>query len=272
MVWRRAAQGFQGLITLLAALALCAALAVPTAYSAPADGAAVFGNDRFTIDASHAGQGYVLVRHEQTENALKLRIAKGDCALTYDLEANGEYAAFPLTLGDGLYTLEIYQRITGTEYTLEASFDFSVMIEDENLPFLHPNQYVWYTPESKAAAKAARLCEGLSTDMEKLGAVRAYVAGHIAYDYALAQTVKSGYLPSVDDVLEKGRGICFDYAALTACMLRSQGIPAQLVIGYADQRYHAWNNVLADGQWLLVDTAAEANDIKVTRYTEERIY
>ena len=77
---------------------------------------------------------------------------------------------------------------------------------------------------------------------------------------------------SMDDVLSKGRGICFDYAALLACMLRTQGVPVKLVIGYADQSYHAWNNVLVDGQWYRVDTTAEANGMKVAKYTEERVY
>lgn len=174
MVWRRAARGFHGLLTLPAALALCIAIASSAAYSAQADDAAASGDCQLSIDFRHANQGYVLVRHEKTENALKLRIAKGEYALTYDLAADGEYAAFPLTLGDGFYTLQVFQRIFSMEYAPVASYDISVIIEDDNLPFLHPNQYVWYTPESKAAAKAARLDEGLSTNTENLGAVRAY--------------------------------------------------------------------------------------------------
>jgi len=272
MFRRRAARCFSGLLTLLVLLALCTALAVYVALYPKADGAVVFGNDQLTIDASHTDQGYVMVRHTQTEKTLKLRIVKGEDTFTYDLEASGEYAAFPLTLGDGKYTLQVLQKVSGKRYTRRASYKINVKIEDENLPYLYPNQYVWYTQESEAVAKAAQLCEGLDTDDDKLSAVRAYVVDHIAYDYKRAQTVKSGYLPSVDDVFVKNKGICFDYSALTACMLRSQGIPTQLVIGYADHSYHAWNNVLVNGQWLRVDTTAEANNMQVTSYTEERIY
>ncbi len=272
MIRQKATREFPGLTKFRVLLSLFVAFTVCAAFCLRADSAAVFEGDQVTIDASHAGLGYVTVRHNQTEETLKFRIVKGEDALTYDLEANGTAVAFPLTLGDGQYTLEVFQRISGERYIREAGFDIQVVIEDENLPFLNPNQYVWYTPESQAVAKAAQLCDGLDTDLDKLNAVRAYITGHIAYDYALAQTVESGYIPSVDDVLDKGRGICFDYAALTACMLRSQGVPAQLVIGYADQHYHAWNNVLVDGQWLRVDTTADASDMKMTLYTEERIY
>ena len=49
----------------------------------------------------------------------------------------------------------------------------------------------------------------------------------------------SDYLPDVDQTLETGKGICFDYAALTAAMLRSRDIPCKLQIGYAGTVKHA---------------------------------
>ena len=62
----------------------------------------------------------------------------------------------------------------------------------------------------------------------------------------LAATVQSGYLPVLDEVLAKGKGICFDYAALMTAMLRSQGVPCKLVTGYvgtSKPAYHAWISV-----------------------------
>ena len=46
--------------------------------------------------------------------------------------------------------------------------------------------------------------------------------------------------------LRTGRGICFDYASLTAAMLRSQNIPARLEIGYSGDVYHAWISVYTE--------------------------
>ena len=48
------------------------------------------------------------------------------------------------------------------------------------------------------------------------------------------------------------KGICFDYAALMASMLRSQGVPVKLVVGYTSQGvYHAWINVWSEeGGWV----------------------
>ena len=58
-----------------------------------------------------------------------------------------------------------------------------------------------------------------------------------------AKTVTSGYLPNVDTILQSKKGICFDYAAVMATMLRTQGIPTKLVVGYAGSAYHAWVSV-----------------------------
>ena len=143
---------------------------------------------------------------------------------------------------------------------------------DEALPYLYPNQYVSYTAESAAVLLAQTLCEGLTADADKLAAIQAFVVDTILYDYVRASTVQSGYLPNIDEVLAESKGICFDYAALTACMLRTQGIPTKLEIGYADKIYHAWNSVLVAGEWLRIDTTADANRMKVRKYTVERTY
>ena len=85
---------------------------------------------------------------------------------------------------------------------------------------------------------------------DALGVVNAvynYVVNNMTYDTAKAASVQSGYLPNVDQVLASRTGICFDYAALMVSMLRSQDIPAKLVVGYTGSAYHAWVNVYIDG-------------------------
>ncbi len=50
---------------------------------------------------------------------------------------------------------------------------------------------------------------------------------------------------------DTGKGICLDYASLMTALLRSQGVPAKLVVGYAGSAYHAWISVyLAETGWL----------------------
>ena len=61
----------------------------------------------------------------------------------------------------------------------------------------------------------------------------------------------TGYLPVVDEVYKSNTGICFDYAAVMATMLRSQGIPTRLEVGYMGEEYHAWISVYTeDTGWI----------------------
>ena len=96
---------------------------------------------------------------------------------------------------------------------------------------------------------------------------------NVKYDDEKAQNVQSGYLPSVDETLKTKKGICFDYAALMTAMLRSQGIPTKLEIGYSgisimplDQyllNEKGWvdNIIQFDGKsWELMDPTLAANN------------
>ena len=96
------------------------------------------------------------------------------------------------------------------------------------------------------------MCSPAKKDLlEKVAAIYNYVVRTLSYDYDKAATVQSGYLPNLDEVLRAKKGICFDYAALMTGMLRSQGIPCKLVIGYAGTVYHAWISVWSeDTGWI----------------------
>lgn len=121
---------------------------------------------------------------------------------------------------------------------------------------------------------AAELTAGMTDNLEKVKTIYDYVVQNISYDRLLAEKVQSGYLPDIDQVLAKKKGICFDYAALMSAMLRSQEVPTKLVVGYTGSVYQAWINVYSeeegwidaaiyfDGQeWKLMDpTFASSNN------------
>ena len=100
-----------------------------------------------------------------------------------------------------------------------------------------------YAPAVNTVAKAEELTRDITEPLKKVEAVYNFVVNSLTYDKQLAATVQSGYLPVLDTVLDKKSGICFDYAALMTGMLRSQGVPCKLVVGYADSTYHAWISV-----------------------------
>lgn len=213
-----------------------------------ASGTTVLGNKKASIDASNLQDGYVMIRYlEKTDKRLKVLVT-GPSGVTYNynLTGSGEYEVFPLSDGSGTYKVGVYVSTTAGKYASAYAASLKVELKDEFAPFLLPNQYVNYTEDSKAVAQAQKLVQGKTDELEKIAAIYNYVVKNISYDKELAATVKSGYLPDLDQVLESKKGICFDYAALMACMLRSQGIPTKLVVGYSGKAYHAWINTYVE--------------------------
>ncbi len=212
-----------------------------------ADGTKVFADADSVIDASHLEDGYVMVKYTGADGKIKLQLTKdGGETYTYDLPASGVFQTFPLTVGDGSYTLNIYRNVSGDQYAFLFGATLDVRLKDEFTPFLYPNQYVDFNQDSAAVALSEELAKTASDDLGVVGNIYDYVVGNITYDTAKAENVPSSYLPDIDDTLETGKGICFDYAALMTAMLRVQRIPTRLVIGYAGQDYHAWISVYTE--------------------------
>ena len=209
--------------------------------SAPGD--AVQRNTKAVIDYSNAEDGYVMVKFTQnTRKALRV-IVKGPSGVSYTyIIKPGDFEVFPFSDGNGSYTVGVYEQAEGTKYAVANTVTITVRLPNEFAPFLTPNQYVNFNMNNLVVHKAAELTNGSANLIEKITAIYNFVIGNISYDKELARTVQSGYLPDVDAVMKSKKGICFDYSAVMAAMLRSLGIPSKLVVGYAGEAYHAWIN------------------------------
>ena len=215
-----------------------------------ASGTETYENNNAIIDASNVSRGYVMIKYTGSNPRIKIRITK-NTTYTYDLNARNKYETFPLTEGNGTYNIKVFENVTGNSYAQIMSQDISVRLKNSLEPFLYPNQFCNYTANSKAVKKAASLTKKKKKELDKVETVYEYVLKNISYDYKKAKTVQSGYLPNPDKTLSSKKGICFDYAALMTSMLRSQGIPTKLVIGYAGNIYHAWVSVHIKGKgWI----------------------
>lgn len=228
--------------------------AVDTVLLPQASGKKVYENEKGIMDYSNAAEGYVMLKYTAASDSRLKVIVQGpsEVRYTYNIAPGGEYATFPLSDGSGDYTIGIYkQKGDTTRYAAQLSKTISVKLEDEFAPFLRPNQYVNYSADSKAVKKAAELTASCGTDLDKISAVYSFVISHLTYDYAKAASVRSGYLSDIDATLDSGKGICYDYAALMTAMLRSQGVPTKLVVGYTGELYHAWIDVYTQsGGWV----------------------
>lgn len=205
-----------------------------------ADGIKVYENDFVEIDASHTEEGYFIAFYKGDSNIVKLQLIGPDyMTYTYDLDTS-DYKVFPLSAGDGTYQLGVYENVEGDQYATVFSQELSVTITNTMGAFLYPNQYVNFNASSQVVSEAAQLVSEAHDDLEAIDYIYDYVVANITYDYDKAANVQSGYIPNVDEILSAKTGICLDYAAVMASMLRSQQIPTRLEVGYAGDAYHAW--------------------------------
>ncbi len=215
-----------------------------------ADGVVTYGNGNAVIDASHASDGYIMIKYSGGAGRIKVRITK-DTQYTYDLNVSGTYETFPLTEGNGTYSVAIFEQVEGTMYAQAVNQSISVVMPDDKMPFLYPNQFCSYNAMSAVVGVSDSICSGITDPLQKVAAIYNYAVNNLTYDYNKAATVQSGYLPNIDNTLATQTGICFDYASMMVAMLRLQDIPSKLVIGYTGSQYHAWVSVYTDAQgWI----------------------
>lgn len=224
-----------------------------------ANGTTTIGNDKIIFDLSNSHQGYTVVTYNGDNPKVKVRIKNPDSEELYTYDVHDGYNVFPLTGSNGTYTFTAYENIEGTKYSQLYNGTFDIQIENDYITYLYPNQYVNYNKDTKAIQTAQNLAKSANNDLDVVTSVYEYVIDTISYDDDKAQKAKdglmAGYLPDVDAILEKKKGICFDYAAVMATMLRTQNIPTRMEIGYAtidnEAIYHAWISVyIKDVGWI----------------------
>ena len=243
------------------AVALSGLPALDLSLTPTPSGALTKKNSKATIDYSNTSDGYVMVNFTaSTKTRIKVLVMgpntnTADTRYQYDLPVQ-EWVTFPLSDGNGSYTVKVMEQNASTgKYAAVVDASFKVSMTDEFAPFIRPNQYVNYSDEvsPNTIAKAQELAGSLTDPLEKVRAVYEFVVNNLTYDTAKADKAAkgqlTGYLPVLDDVLAAKKGICFDYAALMAGMLRSQGVPCKLITGYVDTgAYHAWISVWTEEQ------------------------
>lgn len=204
------------------------------------------------ISESTIADGYIGVSlKEGISEEIKLRINKGEQKYTYDVDSL-DMVAFPLNMGDGTYSILLYQNIQGDEYALVYSQDINANFENPIIMYLYPNQVVDYDKSDLVIDKSFEITANDEDDLNRTYHLYSYVIDALSYDYKKADDVSSTYtLPDIEDAINRKKGICFDYASLLAALCRCQHIPARVIVGYTDIGYHAWVEIYLENEgWI----------------------
>ena len=237
-------------------------------------GTTALKNNGCEIDTSKASSGTIRVRQNGSTTKVKVLVYFNGSSkyYQYTIPTNNTWTSIPLQSGSGTYKVRFMKQVSGTSYTQMYSVTFQVGMQNANSAYLNPSQYVVYNSGSACVTKAKSLVAGAGSDAQKVSRIYSYIVNNISYDYDKMNNLPSGYLPNPDSTLSSRKGICFDYAALMAAMLRSQGVPCKLVIGNADGAYHAWNMVYVNGSWQLYDATYGAAGQRASSYVAQRVY
>ncbi|MBR2577852.1 MAG: transglutaminase domain-containing protein, partial [Erysipelotrichaceae bacterium] len=221
-------------------------------------------NDEVVFDLSHTAEGYFSISVVSNKK-LKMRVIKNDSEEYYDYDLNndGTVCYYPLQMGNGSYMLVVYKNIEDTKYAALDYVNTDVVLADEFQPYIRPTYFIFYTKDSDCVKKAYELTRTASTVNQYIKNVYDFVCKNIKYDKKKAENLPKIYAPDPDETMNTGKGICFDYAALAAAMLRSQGVPCKLIMGNVSPNdlYHAWNMFYTEETgWITVKFEVNAND------------
>lgn len=216
-----------------------------------------------SIDVASVAEGYAGVS-ATADSRLKFQVVNGSMSYNYDIPQNGDPIVVPMNMGNGSYQFRIMMNTSGSSYVELASVTKSVALESEFAPFLRPNIFCDYGPDSACVAKAFDLARGAKNEGDVVRDIYDWMTANIKYDTGKAAELANttGYVPDPDATYSKKSGICFDYASLAAAMFRSLGIPCKIITGYVSPNdiYHAWNLIYIDGSWVSAEISVEADE------------
>lgn len=233
-------------------------------------------NNIVQINSTPVNTGVIEVSSKtNTNKVVKLLVQKDNRMYTYNLKNDGTAERFPLQMGNGTYRISVFENVQGNQYIKLQSEEIALGLTDQKVLYLNSIQNINWNNDYNAVKLASQLTKGMTDDEQKIKAVYNYLVNNLRYDYNKIKSVKPGYLPDIDATLQSKKGICYDYSATFAAMLRSLGIPTKLVKGYAVniKEYHAWNEVYnkKTGKWMIIDTTFDSQmKVAKAKYTMEK--
>lgn len=121
------------------------------------------------------------------------------------------------------------------------------------------------------------LMQDAKTEEEKALTIYTWVAQNIEYDYLGVDNITMGFESSqvVEEALRLRKGVCQHYAELFHALAIESGLRSVVVFGYTrqngkiDKVPHAWNALMIDSSWYLIDATWGSGYFDGTNYQHE---
>ena len=220
-------------------------------------------------DTTNVENGYVTVTYDGVLKdklvKIKLEVVGSQNYNTFTVITNNP-VNIPLTLGNGTYKLTIMERVSGNSYRGVGTHSFEAKITNPNGAFLVPSPIVDYNPSTKTVNEFIKIYADnkITAPAMRTEKLYAFMTKEFKYDHEKAKNINTlfpdGYTPVIDTAYAARKGICYDYSAITAAVLRANGIPTKVVWGYAPEvgTLHSWNEIFIDGKWVVADFTVDA--------------
>lgn len=223
----------------------------------------VKANNGNNLSYVYNNTGIISIRYcSFTDKKVKVVMEKSGKKYYYNLNSKGEYENFPLQMGNGSYNISVLENTSENNYKAVEKYSVSLNLENENLVYLNSIQNINWSESMDVIKKARELTKNAKNDEEKVNKIYDYVISNINYDHKKLDNIPQDYVPSIENILKTGKGICYDYASLFASMLRSVNVPTKLIKGYSENAigYHSWNEVYLSSskKWVIIDTTYDS--------------
>ena len=223
-------------------------------------------NSRYIVsDTVSSNAQWVMIRitkSGETETEVVLTPAK-----------NGRFSEIiSLRSGAGTYSLGIFENTTTEKYTSYTGVkNLSVNnLDTRDTNFLLPSQLV-QADDATISSMAQMITEGSADEAEAIKRIHDFITENIKYDY---DSFNDGsYVNKPYDaltVLQTKKTVCAGYSDLLAALARAVGIRAKVIYGQATFNGgwadHAWNEVMIDNEWKIIDSTWDAAAPKDYKY------